>query len=271
MVMTLLLLGCEELDQIKETVDGVTNPLVAQGLILGVAEPEYEEIDLSDSDWANGALVKIFLADASSVDDMANAPVEGATVRLKVGDAAGVELLSEGGGAYAGNSEEQGISYVVGSDATVNIQLDGDASSISRKLPDSPQIADQVDYGHSAGTAINLDLSAQDFDSVLAVVLDTESGEVTWSNEPADIEAVYEFTHGDGQKRLEIPAKAFAAESIYAIGVAGMKTASTDDFDNVNTALSSFMVGQLRFVPTCTIPNCEFLDDLEDELTDTGQ
>ncbi len=215
--------------------------------------------------------MKVFLADASNVDDMSNAPVEGATVRLKVGQSDAVELVKDGGGAYGGNSDDQGISYVVGSDASVNIVLDGENSSVGRLLPDAPLISDQIDYGHAAGTPIQLDLSQQDFDSVLVVVVNTETQEVTWSNEPADIEAVYEFTHGDGQKRLEIPAKAFASETIYAVGVAGMKTASTDDFDNMNTALSSFMVGQLRFVPTCTIPNCELLDDIEDALDDTGQ
>ena len=271
MLLSLMLLGCEELDEIKDVVDGVTNPLVVQGLILGVAEPEYEEIDLSDTDWADGALVKVFLADASNVDDMANAPVDGATVRLKVGQGDAVELVKDGGGAYSGNAEEQGISYEVGSDAAVNVVLDGDNSSVARLLPDAPLIADQIDYGHTKGTAIQLDLSQQDFDGVFGVVVNTETQEITWSNEPGDIEAVYEFTHGDGQKRLELPAKAFADESVYAIGVAGMKTASSDDFDNMNTALSSFMVGQLRFVPTCTIPNCELLDDIEDALTDTGQ
>ena len=81
MLVAFIALGCETFEEVKDAIDDITNPLVVQGLILGVAEPEDDAIDLSDTDWANGALVKVFLADASEVDDMANAPITGATVQ----------------------------------------------------------------------------------------------------------------------------------------------------------------------------------------------
>jgi hypothetical protein len=93
-----------------------------------------------------------------------------------------------------------------------------------------------------------IDLTAYDYDAVLVAVLNVQTGELTYSNEPEGIQEMYDFTHtGSEVKRHEIPGVAFSGASVYAVGVAGMRNAGVDDYSDMNTGLSSFMVGQMRF------------------------
>jgi hypothetical protein len=105
---------------------------------------------------------------------------------------------------------------------------------------------------HSAGQPLSVDLAGQGFDSVLVVVLDAASLELSYSNEPADIQELYEFGHGGTGDSVEIPGDAFPGDSLYAVGVAGLVTADAADLDEVNTALSSMLAGKFRFYPVQT-------------------
>jgi hypothetical protein len=122
-----------------------------------------------------------------------------------------------------------------------------------------------INSEHAAGTPLSVDLTGQGYNAALAVVIEAESGEVTWSNQPADIAGLYEMTHPNGiliggeedfsenhEIIVEIPAEAFADEGYYIIGVAGMVVSNSSSFENVNTALSTVIAGKLRFTDVCT-------------------
>jgi hypothetical protein len=88
-------------------------------------------------------------------------------------------------------------------------------------------------------------------------VIDVQSGETTYSNQPEDIKSLYEFTRGNDEiTTVEVPGTAFSGQSIYALGVAGMVHTTSEDIENMNSALSSVMGGKMRMFPvvTATMP-----------------
>lgn len=243
-----MLAGCEQLDNIKNTVDGLTNPMVSQSLLLGVAEPESGDIDLSGTDFDKGAALNVFLADASSVDDLEEAPIAGADVRVRVGDAAAVNLGEQEDGAYLASGDD-GLEYSAGADAVITVEYGDEVFQSTLTLPPAAQAT--LPETHQAGQDLTVDLSEGDYDSVLAVVLNVTSGNVTWQNRPETVREVYEFTHGSdaGVTELTIPGSAFPSGCACAVGIAGMRATDSDGFVNQNTALSSFVAGQLKFYP----------------------
>lgn len=247
-----LLVGCEQLDDVKETLDGWTNPLVMQGIVLGVAEPDIEGFDLSETELKNGAASTVFLADAASADEMEEAPVTGAEVFLASDTNGSLAFNEEADGQYLVTAED-GLVYNAGELTSVKVNMGDSKATGSVNTPPAPDI--DVDPTHTAGTSLTLDLSSQDYDSVLAVVFDVSTGEITFSNQPEGVKELYEFTHGSDGSGLvvDIPANAFSAESMYAVGVAGLRTAGSDDFEEMNTALSTLMAGKMAFYPVSTL------------------
>ena len=254
--MTLLLtLGCvlidDELEDIQEQIDGLTNPLVVQSAFLGVAPPESDDIDLSGTDFDKGAGITVFLADAASVDEMEEAPISGADVTIRVGDTPAVWLTEEDGGAYKATAED-GLTYTGQDDAVLSVTIGDATSSISVMLPPKPDYS--VPELGTTGQPLPIDLSGMDYDQVSAVVLNS-AGEVTWSNQPEDIKEWYEFANAeDAGGSFEIPGSAFPKDDVYAVGVAGLGRANDADIDNANTALSSMLAGKLKFQPYVTTP-----------------
>lgn len=237
-----LLAGCEAINALKDDVEGLTNPLVVQGMYLGVGEPE-AGVDLGGTDFDKAAQATVLLADAASVDDLENAPVTGAAVSLRSETGGSVALGDEGGGKYAASSDD-GLVYAGGEQIALAIETDV-LSKVAIVAPPEPDAG--LPDTHAAGEPLVVDLAGQGFDMALVVVVDGASGEVTFSNEPADIRELYDFTHGDGTTRVEIPGGAFGRSSVYAVGVAGLNAASADDFEELNTALSAFLAGKFRF------------------------
>lgn len=257
MLILLAMTGCdlfasgqEQIEDLQDTLDGLTNPLVVQGLVLGVAEPDSEEIDLSKTDFSNGTAVTVFAADAASVSEIENAPVTGAAVTIKIGEQAAVTVDEATGGAYKVAGEEVG--YVASAMAELSVGIGDSAAGAQVMLP--PPANATIPEQHN-GSELVIDLSAQEFDQVLAVVFDVGSGEVTFSNEPKDVMELYEFsTAEDAGAGVTIPASAFPGDSVYAVGIAGLVKGDSASFSSMNTALSSMQAGQLKFYPVSTIP-----------------
>lgn len=255
LVISLLIpmVGCEYLEKGQDIVEGLTNPLVVQGMVLGISPPDSEYVDLSQTDFQEGTAATLFLADASTAQQIEEAPVEGATISLE-GEVIGSAALGElGAGAYMMNPSA-GVTYEAGAQWTVQITgHDEEASSASLVLPAAVSVV--IPAQHTANTGMTLDLSAGAYDSALVVVLDGQSGEVTYSNQPEDVMAYYEFTHGTvAVTTVEIPATAFPGESVYAVGVAGMNNADSATMVNMNTVLSAVMVGRMGFSVVSTMP-----------------
>lgn len=243
--------GCDLFDESKEILSGLTNPLVVQGMVLGIEAPDAEGIDLEGTDYEEGTLMVAFLADAANVDEIEDAPVTGASVRLE-GDVMGsIEATEAGGGSYT-ITPDQGVAYVDGADWTMVVGVDGELSTATLRLAEEVTLT--VPEQHSQDSPISLDLTAGAYDSALVVVLDGRSGEITYSNEPAGVKEYYDFTHStETVGVVEIPGEAFPEQSLYAVGVAGMLNSGADDLDGMNTLLSAVMVGKMKFFPVSTI------------------
>ena len=247
-----LLAACQQIEDIKDKASGLVNPLVVEGLYLGVAEPESDEIDLSSTDFANGAVIQVFLADAASVTDIEDAPVEGATVRLR-SDANGPQILNdEGSGRYAADAGD-GLDYRASDGISLVVDLTDGEASLDLTAPPAADV--DIDETHSANSAMVVDLEGQGFDSALVVVFEASSGDVTFSNRPESVKEIYDFSHGgDGESLIiELPATAFPDQTIYAVGVAGLVSATADEMVDVNTGLSTFMAGKMKFYPVSTL------------------
>lgn len=243
--LPLLALGCEQVNDIKDTVNGLTNPMVVEGVLLGVEPPDVGSgLDLSNSDFASGTAVKAYLADAGDPTQLADAPVKGALVHF-VSDSNGGQLLlqDQDDGSYTASEDEDGLEYVA-EQVALTAELDGELRRISVSAP--PIANAEINNSHSVGNPMNVDISDQAFDGLLVVVL-SSSGQVAFSNLPESIEELYDFTHGDGELTVEIPGGAFNQAGLYAVGVAGTRNAGVDDMEEVNTALSTFVAGKFKF------------------------
>ena len=252
--------GCATLAELHETVEGITERFVVEGIYLGIESPE--GVDLSETAFS-GARLTAFLADASQISEIEDAPIENtALLLMSPGNGGSIPMIDAGGGKYE-LSAADGLEYVSGEEVTLASSYGGRDRNISVEVPVAPTLA--VNSDHAINTPITVDLSGQGFDTALAVVMEVQTGIVTWSNEPADIAGLYEMTHPNGiliggeedlstddTLTVEIPAHAFADEGYYILGVAGMVISNTSSFENVNTALSTVIAGKLRFTDVCT-------------------
>ena len=249
----LFLPGCDLLGEAIEEFEGLTNPLVAQVFLLGVATPEDADLAaaIEDSSMEMDRAIQVFLADAASADDLENAPVSGAAVTVQVGPGSAVDLDEAVDGGYKATGAD-GLEYITGQDATVSVTLGESTATLSLTLPIA--VSATVPTETDANTALSVDLGSG-YDGALGVVIDMLSSEVTWDNRPIGIQELYDFTHAEGTvSTLEIPAEAFPGESLYAVGIAGIENADPESFDGVNILLTSFMAGKVTFYPVSTIP-----------------
>lgn len=241
------LTGCDDL---TEKLDEYTNPTVIQGLVLGVAEPEFD-FDLAGTDFDKGAAAVVFLADAANADEIEEAPIAGASVSMLTETTGKLGMKDEGSGQYTLTGDD-GLEYTVGEDMDLNV-VNGDTTSGASITAPAAADAD-IPATHSAGSSLTVDLTGQSFSSVLVAVFDASTGDVTFSNQPEGIKEIYEFTHGGAEGlSVEIPASAFPGQSVYAVGVAGLKNAGEDDYSEANPLLSTYMAGKMKFWPVSTI------------------
>ncbi len=246
-VCAVALPACEQADDLKDTLDGLTNTTVVAGLHLGIEPPDSSVIDLSQTAFSEGASTKVFIAQAESVGALDDSPVAGADVAVLSDSNGGRFTLEDhGDGTYTGKGSD-GLSYEA-EDVSVSADSDAGTHRIAVGAPNVPDAS--IATTHAAGQAMNVNLGGQDFDGMLVVVLDLDGG-VTFSNEPSSITDLYDFAYGssDDQLSVEIPGGAFQETGAYAVAVAGTKNSEVDDMDEVNTALSTLIAGKFRFYP----------------------
>jgi hypothetical protein len=239
--------GCQTLEEVKDDIEGLTEPIVVQAVLLGIATPD--GIDLSGTEYDNAAVLAVYLADASDPANLENAPVVGAAVSVRSESLGSLPMNDEGGGLYRISAEDADFGYFAGEEFNVVADYDGE----SRKTVVSAPYAvdtDDIPTTHNRGEEMIVDLTNTpgDYDSVIAAVIDVTTGEKTWSNEPTGVEELYEFTHSDNDvRKVAIPGTAFPVAGVYAVGVAGMHVGDIENYVEVNTALSSFLAGEMAF------------------------
>jgi len=180
------------------------------------------------------------LAEAGNVANLENAPIGGAPVTLQ-----DVDAPEQQAGAYA--IAPGPLSYEANADWTLSVDLNGDLASAVVSLP--PPATPDLPTLHSENTPIEFDLTADEYDGVLVVVVDF-NGEITYDSRPADIREVYDLARGGPVTTVQIPGTAFPAAGAYAIGVAGLRTTTgRNDIEGINTVLTTMMAGQMVFEP----------------------
>ncbi|GEM_PF-1556668 len=244
----------EDVEEAQEDLEGLTNPLVTQALFLSVAPPDLEGIDVEDIDGFDTApFATVILADATEVADLENAPIMGQEPKVRVpGEDMIVMEDLEDGTYYADGTD--GLIYNSGDVAKLTIKMDGVLHTAEVQMPREPDNLD-VPLLHTANENLLLDFADYSYHQILVVVIDIETLEVTYSNEPVTAEELYNFSQDrDVKVRFDIPSRAFNRETYYAVGVAGVLLSSDDQLVEMNTALSAFMAGKFFFYPVATVP-----------------
>lgn len=241
----LLFGGCELVDDGRDLIGDLTNPLVTQALVLGVTPPsEASEVELPD-EYSEGAGATVFLADAADVANLEDAPISGAQVDLQ-----GESVAELTAGSYG--LQPGALAYEPDGAWTLSVMLGGDTATAVIDLP--PAASFELPETHQPNQAITVDLTGQGFDSALVVVID-DSGTVVYDNRPTDIRGLYDLTRGDQATTVTIEAEAFPRVGAYVVGVAGIRTTTgREDIDGMNTALSTMMAGNMVMEPLVVAP-----------------
>ncbi len=274
--------GCDKLkDQLKDIQDeysDITNTFVAAGTILGVEEPDFndfmqeelcidpETLPIDSSMYEQGNQALVFLAQAElSADINDSQPVTGAEISISSdnGDISGV-MMEEGEvpGQYSAGAE-QGLEY---SNSIVTFTIDSGAEEAHTLSVDAPPAAsmDSIPRENDVENPVTVDLVGQGFHSALMMVINVETGEMSYDNLPQEVEEMYYLAHPEGAllgeetpevDSVELPGSAFPESGLYAVGVAGLRAAGSDDMDNINLLLSGMIGGKFAFTPVC-VPDC---------------
>ncbi len=241
----LALAGCDLIREGQDILSGLTNPLATQALVLGVVPPDEAEGVPLPSEFQDGVGATVFLADAGDVADLENAPIDGAQVTLEE-----EPVPAQGQGTYL--LEPGTLAYAPGTTWTLQVTVNGDLAEGRIDLPPSPDVA--VPQTLAPGDGLSLDLTGQDYDGALVVVVD-QNGELVYDNRPEDPSGFYELTRGEPVTVLDVPGDTFSEPGPYLVGVAGIRTSTgRDAVDAMNTALSSLMAGQMVFEPVVVAP-----------------
>lgn len=239
-LLSALLVGCDRL----AAVDELTDPVVAQGLYLGLDVPDAYQDDLAGAEgFEYAALCNVFLAFVANPSELADAPVEGATIHLRSPANGTLTFRDEGGGKYTLDSSD-GLVYEVGEEPVITFEHEGRESRLTVLAPEAPAVA--LSGTMPRESAMEVDLSDYTFRNAVAAAYDLDRSKLTWDNLPTEVDEVYEFTRREEPiEEIELPAEAFMRKGNYVVGVAGMKVAESDALEGVNTSLSSFVAGRL--------------------------
>lgn len=243
----------DKIEEVKDAVNGLTHPMVMQGVVLGIEDPDNEVIAeaVARSDLGRGTTISIFLADAAEADQVDDAPIVGATVTVDTGDdvqeldanESGVYEIPAGALAYGDDAVWSFEASVTGEDAP---------GRLSVVLPPAATLDIPAEW--NVGEDLVLDFVGMGFDSALVVVIDGR-GAVSWTNQPDSVSDVLGMQpSGEELEELQIPgSRAFPEPGVYAVGVAGMDASDDATVENMNRVLSSVQAGKMRFYALRTV------------------
>lgn len=251
------LTGCDAFTKARDTLDGLLEPVVVQGIVLGIEPPQGDGLDelLANSRFEDaGTSATIFLADAANAAEIETAPISGATVQLTGSGATG-NVNEADDGVYT-RIPDGTFPYVPEAMWELVVQRDSPdgvvTSTAQLMLPVDADQSHDIPSMHQVDVPIQLDFTGLEYDAAIVVVMDQDG--VAFSNEPSTIREVYDFTRGNADlTTVEIPGDVFDSESLYLVGVAGLVNTRAGDLDGMNTGLSSVMIGKMRFYPVSTI------------------
>ena len=246
-------MGCSEIDKLKEDIEKITNQTVLSGLILGAEEFSHPLIDAEALTFDLNES-RVFLASAGvDSSDLDPAPITGATVDFESATNGTLTYNEDSGGFYALNQDD-GLSYTDNEMATIIFEDDAGVHSISNVLPAAADF--DLPDSHDAGADVVIDLTGQGFESYLVAVTRFPDGELVYSNEPTTFQEIYDLSNSETDlTEVVIPGDAFDQEGVYAIALAAMVGAETEDMVELNTILSSLLAGKVKTDVIC-VPLC---------------
>jgi hypothetical protein len=247
-VMLLQLMGCDAFHKAFSSVDGLTQTTVVQGAVMGIEAPAELQDLLAGTDFSSGVAVTAFVADASSVTDLADAPIDNAQVTVE-GNVS-EQAAPQGHGLYLTDPGSSNLVYADGDTWSLDIDVAGEVGTVALTLPAGANV--QVDPQHDKNTPMSIDLSGQGFASAVVVVVDQE-GTVTFDNAPKTITDLYESMNSTDPGTIEIPGSAFPSDGLYALGIAAMNHTTSEDVEGINTGLSKVRVGKMLMFPVSTV------------------
>ena len=258
LLIPLVLIGCAELEKLKEDLSDITNDFVISTFYIGTAEFTDDRVDLSTIEEMQGTQAATYLVSAEVMDGSEPSPVTRADVVLTTDGGTTATLEEDAGGLYSGDQED-GLDYQPGELVTVTADYNDETHTIAVTAPEPPEY--DAPEEHALDTELMIDISGQGYDSALVFVayFGTEGeGGVVYSNKPEDFQELYSFAYPDETSTdvsVTIPAETFENEGLYVISLGGVVAGENDDMDNVNVALSSIlatqMVSNVVCVPTC--------------------
>jgi hypothetical protein len=251
-LVLLAMSGCglfRAVEELRDNIQNITNPLIAQGVILDLEMPDDPLLAaaVSDAGLQAGLTATVFVTEGLTVDDLDqalnNAKVSIEGVRATQGDAGVFSIWPL-----------DGLNYQVGARWVLDVVRTDSASegSMAITLPAAAPVV--IPSEHVPGKPMVLDFKGLGYDSVLAYVFDVD-GRTTWTNQPESGLEVFDLTQStEAVKSLEIPGTAFPEDSIYAVAVAGMLHSDGTGIEGLNTLLSNLMAGQMQIYPVFTSP-----------------
>lgn len=239
-MLLLTLLGCDRLAVIERLLEERANPLVAQGVYLGLDVPP--GVEFEESDDLHVAACSVFLASVTDPSQLEDSPVSGAELHFRSGENGILSLGEVEQGKYVVTSVDE-LVYAPGEEARVSFAIEDEEGSMVVDAPEAPDV--DVPAEHRAFESLSVSVP-DTYDGIVAAVYDLDRSKLTWDSLPEAVDEVYEFTHSDEPvHEVDIPGDAFRRKGTYIVGVAGMTVAGTDGFEGVNTSLSAFIAGRL--------------------------
>jgi hypothetical protein len=267
-----LLTGCGDIQKLldlKDTFDAYTNSTVASTSVLGVAPSDDERVDmaLALTELGSGVRASAWLVQSEGAGGLDDDGMTGQPVRIIV-DGQGFGMEEVAAGEYVADGDD-GMSYLPQTEAELRFQTDEGAKGLVVGLPHAPDF--EVPAEHLPKEPLEVDLTGQDYDASLVMVIDVLTGAVTYEQTPSGAMELYEFARADAAVGwIDIPADAFPEESVYAVGIAGTWNAEPETFEGVNVALTTGFAGRFRFATTCTFAD-ETMCDAEPELPELDE
>lgn len=251
----LSLSACSFFEQVGEAITGAVESRVAIGVVSSVEIRGLDRAglpeDMDFGELSEGMAGTVFVAEAKEIAAIQNAPVSGMDIQV-TGCGASAGLSEQGSGLYT-MLPPTAIDDCSGGSFTIALDPEASASFIDVALPPRPSVLPPFEGTQDQG--ITLDWSGQGYDSALIVVVDTLSGQVTYSNEPQEILDYYNFLKGnDKVSVLDIPGEAFPKASVYAVALTGFERVRAANLEELNTVLTTVSGGRTVVSLVSTLP-----------------
>jgi hypothetical protein len=267
----LLLAGCNTFDFLS--------PHVVEGVLVGV------ELSDGDSSLGDGPVFgAVFLAEATSIRDVSSNLVTDPDSLTLATQGSEAPLESVGDGLFfTGEDAITGLTWTSGEAVELEMVTGEDVNVGSVVAPAGPSVSgvpqavhldaipeDWAELSeqellqlleeqaaaaefHPTGQPLSVDLSAEDYEYWIVVVAD-QFGNVTYDNIPRESQALIDWVvESEPIDAIEIPGTAFPEpEALYAVGVAGVVFADTQDYTGFNWLISNVGAGTLTVTALVT-------------------